>query len=273
MNILKISADLNIEDIEIVDECLEGYDSLYSLILDNAKSDSLILIDNKIAYVDSIRADYLNHQLYVPMFNCDIITEGNYSVTYNNRMEKVVIHDFKSGYTIENMYIIPSIISKQAYKVQLNTLKLSVSNPNTSARDLFMRYIASSYWYTSEDTTFKYNIVQKKNISAKQRELLVKNGLHFYGEKVDMTYRDVRNWKLEVLSSKFSEAELLTNEHFNIRRLQFELELYTRLYDKIYWDGWSFGSLEMLLNNKYDYIKYKENGVYLIFKSRWLGGF
>lgn len=272
MKIIKVNIDCEISEIEKVDEQYNDYDSLYEFIMEGAEGGELLIIDDKIAYISDIRADYLNHELYVPMFNCDVIQGDNCSVTYNNRMEKEIIHSFDKGYTEKDVYILPSILARKAYKVDIRKLKLSASNPNRSARDLFNRYIGSSYWKEEEDDCFRHTIVQKKQITKKQRQLLVDNGLHFYGETSSMDYRDVRNWKLEVLSSQLGDAELSLGEQWYIRKLKFEAELYTRLFDRIYWDGWTFGTFDMLIGNKYDYIKYKENGVYLIFKYRWLRG-
>ena len=269
----KVNVPYNISDITIKGKYNITENSLYDFLLNLAKNKSLVLHNGKLAYAEDIRPNYRDGELYIPKFTCKEMTEDGVTVTYDNKIEKVLIHTFKDGYVNDKFYVIPNLIIPEAYEVDIKYLNLSrnLSDSDKMAKDLFYRYIAQSYGYNENDIDiFDYIKVQKQFIKDSQRKLLKKYNLDFYGEYLDMDYRDVRNWKLIELQKHFTDEELKINVPYGIKRLEFELELYTRLYNEVYWEGWTFGTLDRLLNDKIDYLKYKEKGIYLIFKKRWL---
>lgn len=271
MLLAKVNYPYDISNIVIKDK--EETGSLYDVIMKYAKDKSLILYNNNLAYIDEIRADYVNHELYIPVFTYDIINEGGVDYQYNSRLSKLVIHTYKDGYVTDEIIVIPFIGSNEAYRIKLNNLELcrKLNDEDKSAENLFKRYIRVSYGYCDIDNdTFDYIPVQKKDLKTKHRKVLKEHNLDFYGEFLDMDYRDVRNWKLEKLTEIYTEEELGTSIEYNIKRLEFELELYTRIYNQEYWDNWTKGTIDSILCGTREFIKYKQRGIYLIFKGKWL---
>lgn len=247
---------------------------LESILLKHAKNETVLWIKGNPVYTDDIRADYINRVLYAPVFKCDTITSDDGKlVNYNNRIEKEIIHSFDGGYQLDSLLVQTELTSPVVKSIELSGLSLRehARGEELEARDLFERYVAYSYMYhISEEDIFKFIRVQASKMTQYQREYIKSHGLDFYGEYVDTNYRDVRQWKLMELKGKIPDDTLLLGESFGFRRLNFELELYSRLYSKEYWENWTLGTMSDLLNNKRDYLKYKYNSIYLIFKKRWL---
>lgn len=258
-------------DLEIIEE--NTFEDLESALLIYAKQGALLWIKGNPVYADDIRADYINKVLYAPVFMCDTAYENGKVIKYNNRIEKQIIHSYRDGYRVGSLTVQRDIGVQKASIIELGNLPLrkEASNLEKQASDLFHRYIAYSYMYhKSEDDLFKFIRVQASKMSKYQREYIKSHKLSFYGQYEDMEYRDVRRWKLIELKGKIPDEMLLLGESFGYRRLNFELELYSRLYSKDYWDDWTLGTMNDLLNNKRDYLKYKYNNIYLIFKKSWL---
>ena len=273
MLLAKLNIPYKVEQVEFRGGYKVKHDSLYELVTEQSKYRSILLIEDKVAYIDEIRPDYVNGELYIPMFTCKVDKIDGIEVEYDNKIEKVLLHSYKTGYTNKDVYIIPVMAIPEAYKLDLKQYKLSrkLTSGDEQARNLFIRYVAYSYQYTEDDNDmFDYTKVQKQFITKKQRDTLKENNLEFYGDYLDMDYRDVRNWKLIDLQGRFADDELSIGSQFNCRRLAFELELYTRVYDKKYWDKWTRGKVANLIDGTHSYIKYKESGIYMIFKGRWV---
>lgn len=252
--------------------------SLYKVLLSLAKDQVLVWVNGNPAYTDDIRADYINKELYIPVFLNDIARTKDRQgkdrlVTYNNRVEKVVLHSYNSGFHEVEILVQKDINSNKVWKLDIHKLKIEreLSNKELLAKDLFERYVAYSYKYIdNEIDIFKFNEVKSSKMSNFNRKYIKNNGLSFYGEYIDMNYRDVRHWKLEELKGKIDDEVLLLTEYYGYRRLRFELELYLRILNKVYWEEWTLGSIQELLNNQREFIKYKQNRIYIIFKRRWV---
>lgn len=261
-------------DIQKVGELGITDSNFYDIVNTLIKSKALVFIDNQVVYMDEIRPDYKNKKMYFPIFKNDEIVDGETKLEYNNRVELVEIHSYKDGFLRDKLWLIPNLSVPKAYSINLKNLQLNreLKDEDFKAKDLFYRYIKYSYGNKEELDILDYIEVKKKYYSRKKLKLLKELGLDFYGEYEEMDYRDVRNWKLVELEGRFIDEELGLGEAFNCRRLQFELELYTRIYKGLLWEKWTLGNIDNLINNKFDYIKYKEKGIYLIFKERWLNG-
>lgn len=239
-----------------------------TLIEEFAINGAVIWIDELPAYLDELRADYINKEIYIPVYKEDKVER----VTYNCRLEKYILHTYKNGYNADYIIIQPNVISEVAFKINLKDRKLcrELTEYDKKAVSLFDRYIAYSYGYTKyEQDVFKYKAVKKSNLTSYERKVLKDLGLEYYGEYLDTEYRDVRQWKFEVLVKRFNSGRLQLEKPFEVRRLNFELELYTRIYSNQLWKEWTLGNFDELLNDKRQFLKYKEKDIYLIFKKKW----
>lgn len=265
-NISTSFEQLNIED--------SPYEQgLCEMLIQAARRQSIIWVDKCPVYADDIRADYINKELYAPVFKQDIADTGKCKVTYNNRLEKIILHSFSNGFSDMTIYIQPSIDSMTAEKIELSRMNMlgEVEPSRLQAKDIFYRYAAYSYGYhVSEVDIFKFTEVKASDITDHHRKFLKESGLKFYGDYINLEYRDVRRWELREISRQLPKDSLMIGEAFGYRRLNFELELYARSYAGVYWDNWTLGTMSDLLNDKRNYLKYKENGIYLIFKRNWL---
>ena len=253
----KVNTAHRVEDIALVGKYQHEYDNIYDIIIHLAKMKALVILENELAYIHELRPNY---------------RDGDNLNEYNNRLENIEIYTRADGYKHPKIWIIPNIMVREAYELDLESLKFSrgLSGGDREAQDLFYRYIAQSYGYHEETDVFEYIPVKKKYEKRGKLNILRDLGLEYYGKYIDMDYRDVRNWKLVELRNVFDDSQLKIGEPYDIRRLQFELELFTRVIDKKYWYNWTLGNIDNLLESRFDYIKYKENGVYIIFKARWL---
>ncbi|MEM4385781.1 MAG: hypothetical protein QXD03_04465 [Candidatus Anstonellales archaeon] len=263
---VKINSNYKIEDKE--------FNSLYDLIIEGVKRKWLVYLDGYVAYIQDIKANYRDGELYIPLYRYDIFEEDGVKVRYNNRVDKIDIHTFKDGYKMEELVVIPNL-SGDWYRVKLNNLKLSrdISDSDREARDLFYRYVAYSYRHLSEldIDVFDYNVILRKRISRKESDILSRNKLKFRGEIYNKSYRDVRRWDIEDIRLSLGEEYLRLDKPYKLRKMEFELELYTRLYDRVYWEKWTHGNWsEFISDSRIDYIKYKEKDIYLIFKKKWI---
>lgn len=267
----KVDVNIDINDLKIEEQDIFEGKSFYNVVESLVENKSLIIIGEELVYAEDIRANYRDKELYLPVFKCETIEEDGIKVDYNNRIEKYVIHD-KNGWKIESMTVIPNRLFNKAFEIPLSNRKLSreVSKKDIQAEDLFNRYIAISYGYSENEMDIeKYVYVQRKNLNYKQKKLLKEKGLEYYGEYIDMDYRDVRRYKLFELNNQFDNDILKTEQSFRTRRIKFELELYSRAYDKVYWENWSHGKMEDLIEGKREYIKHKVGKFYLIAKRHW----
>lgn len=260
-------------DIDFKNAEHKTYKSFYEFICESLQIDNAIvwIRDNlRIypVYLDELRVDYVNKEIYFPIYRYDSIDD----VTYNHRIEKLIIHSFENDKMLGSLelFIQPNNLQNKVYKVDIldNTLG---QNQCTEARELWQRYLQYCYGYGPYDIDiFKYNQIKKSDITNKQRKYLNEHSLEFYGQFEDMDYRDVRNYKLTELQRRFSDDDLGIELQYGRRRILFELELYIGIYNKVYWKNWSLGTIEDLLIDKREYVKYKENNVSLIFKGKWL---
>lgn len=274
----KINAQYDLEDIEYIGEIGDGdgRDSLYDIILSNAKGKGIMLVGGCMGYTHDILVNYRDGEISLPVFKNETVEENGVSVSYNNRIEKLIIHDMKKGFMLDDFWLLPNVMLPRAKRVSTKGLRLSRElggEQDGDAENLFNRYIQQSYGYTESDIdVFDYTIVKKMYLKHGQRKLLKDKGLDFYGAYVNLDYRDVRQWKLEeLLEMGFTEKELSVGEAYDNKRLRFELELYTRLHDRKFWEtGWSRGTMNDLLSGRRDFLKFKRERAYLIFKRRWL---
>lgn len=267
-NTLKEYESLDIKNATII----KGVD-ISTLLVSLAEQQCLLWVDGYPVYADDIRADYINKELYAPIFKQDIINAEDKLITYNNRVERVILHSYKSGFESRFILVQPDVQSNTVQILNLANQKLmrELHPEERKAKDLFERYIAYSYGYhNSEIDFFKFEEIKASNISKYQREFLKRNNLKFYGAYAELDYRDVRRWSLTDLRKQYNENDLKLGSCYGYRRLNFELELYMRILSKEYWEEWTLGTINDLLSDKRDYLKYKENGIYLIFKKEWL---
>lgn len=254
-------------ELEIEDK--EGEVGIYSLLVGNYRG--LVWVGGECAYIDSICIDYnRGKEIYILVYRYDSIKTVDGEVRYNNRLEKVVIHSWDNGFEVGEIVIQPDISINKAYRYRVCDIVFK-GDGGEEARDIFMRYIGYSYGYhPSEVEVNKYKRVQASKMYKYQRRVIKERGLQFYGKYIDEEYRGVRLWGLRELVGRFSGEDLLIGEAYGYRRLRFELELYIRLYKKDYWVNWSSGDIEGLEGGRYEYIKYKERGIYLIMKRDWI---
>lgn len=261
------------EELDITEE-LE-YASLYDIFTDTKNSEAILwVMTNGIyypVYLNEVRPDYVNKVIYLPIYKYDLLECDGCSYSYNHRIEKCIIHSFKDGLILENDLVIQqSLLSSKAYKIKLSNLILGEPQCK-SADELWQRYLRYCYGYGPYDCdNFKYTVASKSLASRYHKKCLNEHNLEFYGEFLDTDYRDVREYKLIDLQKRFTDEELGLEMPYEIRRLQFEFELYTGLYTKTYWSGWTIGDINQLSYDNRDYVKYKKKGIYLIFKKRWL---
>lgn len=121
----KVNIDLDISKIEHKGNFELINNNLYDTLISLAKSKSVFLINNRFAYVEDLRPDYKNGELYIPLFNQDSIEVGGRIVYYNNRVEKVVVHNKKQGFLLDYVYVLPNINIPVVYKLQLRGTGLS----------------------------------------------------------------------------------------------------------------------------------------------------
>lgn len=267
-NIIYKYSELNKVDASDKIKSLASFDELMNYLI---SIEAIIWFNGWAVYADDLRADYKNGELYFPVYMYDTVDD----IQYNHRLEKIVIHSFENGYNIEGIVVQEHIGKPEICTVSIKDKEFmrELTEKDLDAKDIFMRYIASSYGYhINEVSAFKYNKVALSNLKSKQREKLKDSGLDFYGTYLDMEYRDVRNWKLEELIEKFSSDELKMELPFSIRRLQFELELYIRIYKDIGWNNWSCTVLDRHKDRSNAFWKYKLNSIYFICKQNWFKG-
>lgn len=262
-------------DLDVSTSIIQNTADLYSTLLALAEQSAIVWLNKHPVYADELRPDYNNHQLYFPIYRYDEVSIDGLDIRVNNRLEKFILHSFDSGWLVDEIIIQPLPSMPKAYKLKLSKQKFEreTKDSDLDARSLFSLYLASSYTYTVFDEDYsRYTPVTRRSLTKYQKKLIADSGLHFYGDYINLDYRDVRNWPLHQLSKNYSMEELQLDKPYSVRRIGFELELYTRLYTGILWTGWTDGNTKELLSNNREYLKYKENGVYLIFKRKWLRG-
>jgi len=259
------------------------FDNVYDSIMALANMGrAMIKSGEDVAFVADIRADYVNKRLSVPMVRKKLHNEEpelfRKGVYYEVWEEDYEIYRLENGFR-EDLEILPMGLSVfldgiHYYKLELAGLKMArdLEEEDYEARELFGRYLAYSVGEVNEIyRKFRYERMSLGGLFPNEREYLKRHQLKYYGETKDFVdYRDVRMYKVEELLERFSPEELKLGQDYNITKLEFELELFTRLLDKQYWNGWTRGEFENVLSGKFEYVKYKDRGVSLIFKKRWI---
>ena len=252
----------------------EQVHSFYPFITSLASTNAIVWFKSKEAeigytrvFISELRPDYLNKEIYLPIHRYDLDRETGF--TYNHRLEKRVIHSSKGGWEESSLLVQGNpFLSSDVVKYELSESIMQSEYRN--ARDLFNLYIPFSYGYHKIESDYAiYDEVKASKISKKHRQFLRDTGLSFYGDYLNMEYNRFRGWNLIELNKRLPYDKLHIEERYNERRIKFELEVYLGLINGTYWNGWTTGNFEELLSDKRDFIKYKENGIYLIF-SRYL---
>lgn len=259
------------------------HDNVHDTLMSLAQEGRVMIKSGEdVAYLADIRADYVNKRISVPIVRKKIHNEDPESfrkgVYYEFREEDFEIYSVENGF-IEDLYILPNGLSvfldgMRFYKLELTGLRMyrELRESDREAKDLFDRYVPyAAGEYSTEYRKFRYERIGRSGLFQNEREYLKRHGLNFYGEyKEFKEYRDVRMYNMEELVENFSMEELKMEQDYNLTRMEFELELLTRILGKQYWKNWTRGEFENIINGKFEYVKYKDRGVSLIFKRRWV---
>lgn len=247
--------------------------NLSDFLVGLAKQEGLLWIrhnggESQPVWAEDIRADYKNRELYLPVMVWDTIEDPDRpgeEIGYNYRLEKHVFHSYKDGWVAPEVEIQPSELINYRYKVDLSKLRFSMVE-NEGADKWLVRYAASSYGYQrGEVDTGKYKKISRTYIGTRRREVLKKLKLKFYGPWLNMNYKRVRDWTLRDLQKAgFSDEDLQIGVNYGARRLGFELELYTKLWDQRVSQEFECKSVRKRDGAYEKIFKGRKNGIYLV---------
>lgn len=266
------------EELEIV-----NFVELIRFIIDN---NGLIVCgenSGEVMWADEIRFDYTSGEIYLPYISSDYknvnldseALKNKYKrnvIAYNNSLNKYVI--YSRGKFLEDYiyFIVEFEGSIQCAKASTVGMELfNKSELCKSAQELYRKYLRQSYGYTlCENDTLNFYELSKSKLNSLELKLINKLGLEYYGEYKDNEFSRNMCYKLQDLLKYYTHDELGIDITYNIRRFEFESELFCGISIGHEWLDWTRGCMTRFKYSKDYFCKYKENEFYFIFKKKWL---
>ena len=237
----------------------------------------------EVMWADEIRFNYTNGEIYLPYIHSQYrevdtnskVLLNKYKrnvVAYNNFLDRYVIYS-KGKFSEKYLYFIVEIDGDiLCSKVSTQGMVLNnLESLSVSAKELYRKYIRQSYGYTlCENDNLDFYGFSKSKISSLELQLLRNNSLEYYGEYEETEFNRSMCYKIEDLLKYYTQEELGITLNYNIKRFEFESELFCGIEAGHEWDGWTKGDMKMFNSSKNYFCKYKEHEFYFIFKKKWL---
>lgn len=273
---------------ELATEYPLKFKCFYDLVLHLAKKGAYIVCDTELMFAEEICFDYIQRHIYIPYLKCDYIKIPQYQHT---TAEKVGILDKYGAYCLgynytltqyslyqENQYVQDTIYIVNAECTAIYTYDISglplitLEGLSFEAKDLYTRYLGYCYGYYDEVDVTKFFPFKISQLSHFEQVFYRKNNLNYYGDYTNMNYNQVRMYPIQQILLEYTTEELQLGVNYNIRRINFEGQLFCRcaMGKEYLWTNWSKGDMTKLLNKEQYFCKYKEGKVALIFKSAWV---
>lgn len=267
--------------------CTRFYKSVYNFINEHINKKVVAIIEDKyITWLNDIKFNYRDKQLYIPYYSFKEKQIPNKVYKTDNKGHMQLSEDFKQvilryEYNYEKLIIrlnnfrliLFDLDTKEKYYAELSEYNWYNSD-EFNIEELYQLYIDSCY----EEDDFLinkhqggYHFISKNipNFENKERKLRELYDLCDYSAYniVDKDYRDVRQYKYEEVIQK--EGIRNTLDLYKIRRLKFESTLFCILRQHIKSNDTEFNmELDKLYAGK-QIIKYGNN-IKLIFKNYWV---
>lgn len=269
------------------------FKSLYDLVQYFGRRKSYIVFTSKygrkeVGYVHDIRFDYVHGRVFVPIFVYKYLDIDPFmyprfkktkayektdtmEVIYKQTLQIFEIWNSRQGYVVEDITVVDKNILGVSRFYEINISKLPIRD-NIVEEDisvLFFKYI-KSFLSSDKDEELLYYSTKKMYLTQMEKKILEENNLEWYNYenwKDLISYRDVRTYKYSDIEGKFTEEEVSFKDNFYLRIIDFESYLMGHLINHVYWKGLDFNPL---ISGKYFYLKYKDRGISLILKSKWL---
>lgn len=267
--------------------CTRFYKSVYNFISEHINKKVVAIIEDKyITWLNDIKFNYRDKQLYIPYYSYKEKYIPNKVYKTDNKGHIQLSEDFKQvilryEYNYEKLVIrlnnfrliLFDLDTKEKYYAELSEYNWYNSD-EFNIEELYQLYIDSCY----EEDDFiinkhqgGYHFISKNipNFENKERKLRELYDLCDYSacNLVDKDYRDVRQYKYEEVIQKEGIRDTL--DLYKIRRLKFESALFCILRQHIKSNDTEFNiELDKLYSGK-QIIKYGNN-IKLIFKNYWV---
>ncbi len=272
--------------------CYEGATSLLDVIKIGVTNQDYLVFTSKfgrreVAYVHDIRFDYVNGRIFVPCFVYKYFQlpevehkhfkgtkayekTDSYEIMYNQELEFFEIWNSKEGYKVEYLEVLRhNFFGTKLTRVHISDLPIRSDVIKEPASTLVMKYLRSFYFNSEEHTNSFYYPSSKSYLTNTERRLLDRYELLWYGEDNEdlLHYRDVRTYKTLDVCKYFDEDELINNDSYFFRVIDFESYLLCHLNSHVYWSDFTPSNL---IQGKWFFEKYKYRGIAIIFKDYWL---
>lgn len=269
----------------------KAYKSLMEFIREEATENKLVIIDGEyLTYLRDIRFNYRDKEILIPYYSYQTFPidktrrkrdghllldeRNNVILRYNYELRKKVISRGDGREDKEEDWILQLYDINSEEHIETVIQHKFYGDDTFSMEELYNRYINACYMqedYYLNSHVEGYHVITKniRGITNKERVLRKEFGLEDYKngtEKVELNYRDVRQYREEDIEVKMGLVE--NKDNYWKRILDFESMLYCIMREEVEPKETELLQEWRKLGVSKDIYKYGDD-IKLIFKSYW----